>query len=176
MIFQERRPASPRRIGTRHSLPREARLRSIHAKQEMEGSSESSKPIRKVPSYRCPVEPPPRSDRPGAQVLPPSTSAPAHFLSTMSNRMVKKSAAGVLASLRGSTYETRRGSDKRDRSRSAALAEQSKETGLAVAHSSSRPAQGVGGCLLPTLWPFGDTQHNPFPRTVSIIRACEIFL
>ena len=39
---------------------------------------------------------------------------------------------------------------------------ETKKTGLVVAHSSSRPAQGVGGCLLPTPWPFGDTQHNPF--------------
>lgn len=29
------------------------------------------------------------------------------------------------------------------------------ETGLVVAHSSSRPAWGVGGGLLPTPWPFG---------------------
>jgi hypothetical protein len=40
---------------------------------------ESSRSIRKVSSYRCPIEPPSRSDRSGAQVLPPSTSAPAHF-------------------------------------------------------------------------------------------------
>jgi hypothetical protein len=56
--------------------------------------------------------------------------------------MLKKSASGVLATLGG----------------------QSKETGLVVVHSSSRPAQGAGGCLLPTPWPFGDTQHNPFPE------------
>jgi hypothetical protein len=46
----------------------------------------------------------------------------------------------------------------------ASLGEQSKESGLVVAYSSSRPAQGVGGCLLPTPWPFGDTQHNPLPE------------
>ena len=60
---------------------------------------------------------------------------PGSFLSKRINRMLKKSASGVLAT----------------------LGEQSKETGLVVAHSSSRPAQGVGGCLLPTPWPFGDT-------------------
>ena len=38
------------------------------------------------------------------------------------------------------------------------------KTGLVVAHSSSRPAQGVGGCLLPIPWPFGDTPHNPLPE------------
>jgi hypothetical protein len=60
---------------------------------------------------------------------------PGSFLSERINRMLKKSASGVLAT----------------------LGEQSKETGLVVAHSSSRPAQGVGGCLLPTPWPFGGT-------------------
>jgi hypothetical protein len=63
---------------------------------------------------------------------------PGSFLSNMSNRMLKMSASFVLATLGG----------------------ESKETGLAVAHSSSRPAQGVGGCLLPTPWPFGDTAQS----------------
>jgi len=63
---------------------------------------------------------------------------PGSFLLKRSNRMLKKSVSDVLASLGG----------------------QSKESGLVVADSSSRPAQGVGGCLLPTPWPFGDTAQS----------------
>jgi hypothetical protein len=71
----------------------------------------------------------------------------------------------------GIRQDAARGSTKHDLSHSAALGGQSKETGLVVAHSSSRPAQGVGGCLLPTPWPFGVNQHMPFSFMVCVDSA-----
>ena len=124
----------------------------------MEEMIESSWSIRGVSSYRCPVEPPPRSDRSGAQVLPPSTSAPAHYFRHDWN-VGQKRLNWLIANTSGQTWRLRQKSRNTGGDSVKPI-----KTGLVVAHSSSRPAQGVGGCLLPIPWPFGDTPHNPLPE------------
>lgn len=49
-----------------------------------------------------------------------------------------------------------------------------KETGPAVAHSSSGPAWGVGGGLLPTPWPFGvQIERSPMIDDVRRTPRCR---